>query len=296
MSKMRLILMCILASMVMVVPMTAGAAAKKAIVVASFGTTFDHARKVNIESVEQDVTKAFPKYDTYRAFTSRIVMKRLADKGIFVDDLDKTLNKLHQQGYSEVIVQPTLITPEEEYDNKIMKVVNKYKAEKTFEKLIVSRPLLTYQGKNGQTDDFAVLSKAISGQFPKKQAADEVVLFMGHGSPNRHNVAYKLLHESMLKDNKQVAMGVVEDTDYPNFQDALSYIKSKGYKKILLMPLMLVAGDHAHNDMAGEEPDSWKNMLLKEGFEVSVYMKGLGENPAVRAIFVEHIKDAIVGK
>ena len=251
---------------------------KKAIVVASFGTTYDETRKVTIEAVEQDIRNAFPQYDHYRAFTSRIIMKRLAERGIVVDSLETTLGKLQEAGYSEVIVQPTLITPEEEYDNKIMRVVNKYKAEGAFDKLIVGRPLLTYKGENGQTNDFAVLSKAIAWQLPKKMNADEVVVFMGHGSPNRHNSAYITLQEKMIADKNKIAIGVVEDTDYPNFQDTLSFIKTKGYQKILLMPLMLVAGDHARNDMAGEDDDSWKNKLEKEGYKISLYLKGLGEN------------------
>lgn len=269
---------------------------KKAIVVASFGTTYDEARKLNIESIEQDIKNAFPEYDHYRAFTSRIVMKRLAERGIVVDDLKTALDKLEDAGYTEVVVQPTLVTPEEEFDNKIMRVVNKYNSEQAFDKLLVGRPLLTTQGDNGTVNDFAVLTKALEGQLPAKMAANEAVVFMGHGSPNRHNVAYRLLQDQMVAEKKQIAIGVVEETDYPNFNDTLGYIKTKGYKKITLMPLMIVAGDHARNDMAGDEPDSWKNMLQKEGFEVKVYMKGMGENPNVRSIFVQHVRDAIQGK
>ena len=275
---------------------TAAASTKKAIVVTSFGTTFDDARALNIESVEKAIQAAFPDYEVRRAFTSKIVMKRLAERGIIVNDLEKTLADLKKEGYSEVVVQTTHLTPGEEFDNKVMTAVNKHLQANSFDKLVVGRPLLTYQGANGQTDDFLVMANALRQQMPVLQLPGKAIVFMGHGSPNHHNVAYGLLQDKLTALGLNAVVGVVEETDNPNFEDALELIKEKGYKQLVLMPLMLVAGDHANNDMAGDEDDSWKNLLTKEGFQVGVYLHGLGENKAVQDIYVQHVRDAIIGR
>ncbi|MCX7781668.1 MAG: sirohydrochlorin cobaltochelatase [Negativicutes bacterium] len=273
-----------------------GTAAKKAIVVTSFGTTFDEARAANIDSVENAIKAGFPDYDVRRAFTSKIVMKRLAERGIIIDSLEEALAKLKKEGYREVVVQTTLLTPGEEYDNKVMAVVNKHLQAKSFDKLVVGRPLLTYQGENGTTDDFLVMANALKQQMPVLQLPDRAVVFMGHGSPNRHNPAYGLLQAKLTEIGLNAVVGVVEETDHPNFADALKMLEEKGYKKVVLMPLMLVAGDHANNDMAGDEDDSWKNLLKKEGYQVQTYLHGLGENTAVQEIYVQHVRDAILGR
>jgi sirohydrochlorin cobaltochelatase len=270
-------------------------AVKKAIVVTSFGTTFDDARAANIESVEKAVQAGFPGYDVRRAFTSKIVMARLAERGIVVNDLEQTLANLKKEGYREVVVQTTHLTPGEEFDNKVMATVNKYLAAKAFDKLVVGRPVLTYQGDNGKTDDFKVLANALRKQMPVLQLPDRAIVFMGHGSPHRHNPAYGLLQERLTAAGLNAVVGVVEEVDHPNFEDVLKVLAEKGYKRVVLMPLMLVAGDHANNDMAGDEDDSWKNLLKKEGYQVETYLHGLGENTAVQAIYVQHVRDALLG-
>lgn len=292
----------LLITVMLLVSFTAFAAAheghgtmKKAIVVTSFGTTFDDARAANIESVEKAIKANFPDYEVRRAFTSKIVMKRLAERSILVNDLEQTLANLKKEGYREVVVQTTHLTPGEEFDNKVMATVNKHLQAKSFDKLFVGRPLLTYQGQNGQTDDFVVMTNALKQQMPVLQLPDRAIVFMGHGSPNRHNPAYGLLQERLTAAEMNAVVGVVEEVDHPNFEDALATLKEKGYKKVVLMPLMLVAGDHANNDMAGDEDDSWKNLLKKEGFQVDTYLHGLGENTAVQEIYVQHVRDAILG-
>lgn len=293
----------LLITLMLLVSFTAFAAAheghetmKKAIVVTSFGTTFDDARAANIESVEKAIKASFPDYEVRRAFTSKIVMKRLAERGILVNDLEQTLANLKKEGYREVVVQTTHLTPGEEFDNKVMTVVNKHLQAKSFDKLVVGRPLLTYQGDNGrQTDDFMVMTNALKQQIPVLQLPDRAIVFMGHGSPHRHNPAYGLLQKELTEAGLNVVVGVVEEVDHPNFEDALATLKERGYKKVVLMPLMLVAGDHANNDMAGDEDDSWKNLLKKEGFQVDTYLHGLGENTAVQEIYVQHVRDAILG-
>lgn len=266
---------------------------KKAIVVVSFGTTFDDSRELCIESVENKIKENFPEYDVRRAFTSKIVMQRLAERKIQVDSLEQVLAKLQKEGYKEVIVQTTHLTPGEEYENKVVAVVHKY--GKAFNKIAIGRPLLTFDGQNGTPNDFAVAAAALKKQMPMLQLAGRTVVFMGHGSPHKHNVAYAKLQEQLDYAGFSATVGVVEESDTPSFDDVKNRLKEQGVKRVILMPLMLVAGDHANNDMAGDEKDSWKSQLTSAGYQVSTYLHGLGENSAIQDIYVQHVRDAIFG-
>lgn len=266
----------------------------KAIVVTSFGTTFPEVRKACIGGVEEKIAKSFPDYQVHRAFTARIVIKRVAEKeNIKIPTLEQKLDELKQAGVKEVVIQPTHLTPGEEYENKIMRVAAKYMND--FAKISVGRPVLVFDGHNGRPDDFAVAVQAIKNQMPKLGAKDCVV-FLGHGSPHQPNPAYQAIQDAFDEAKINAVVGVVEEDDKPNLEDVKTLLKKRGYKNITLMPLMLVAGDHAHNDMAGDEEDSWKSELQKEGFKIKgSYLKGLGQNSAFQDIYVQHVKDAIQG-
>ena len=221
---------------------------KKALVVASFGTTFPDTLKNDIEGIENALKKAFPDRDFYRVFTSNIVKKRIAERdGIVIDDLKTTLDKLAAQGYTDVLVQTTLLTPAEEYNNKILPAIKEYQTNKTFQKLVIGKPLLT------EDKDFNLVAKALTTQMPKNLNSDQSVVFMGHGSPHMHNVAYDKLQAAFDKLNIPAVIGVVEEDDHPNFEDMQATIAKRKIKEVILMPLMVVAGDHANNDMAGDD-------------------------------------------
>lgn len=291
----------LVASLILLLGITAGASAqsssaKKAIVVASFGTTYNDALKANIESVEEAIAANFPDYELRRAFTSKIVMKRLGERGIKVDNLEESLLKLKKEGYREVVIQTTLLTAGEEYDKKIMAVVRKFQQDGSFDKLVVGRPLMYNKASGNQADDYTALAEALKAQMPIMQMKDKVVIFMGHGSPNQPNPAYGILEQQLQKAGLHALVGVVEETDHPNFEDVLKSLSQKPYKRIILMPLMLVSGDHANNDMAGDEDDSWKSRLIKKGYQVETYLQGLGANTAVQNLYVEHTRDAILSK
>lgn len=261
---------------------------KKALVVASFGTTFPDTLKNDIEGIENALKKAFPDRDFYRVFTSNIVKKRIAERdGIVIDDLKTTLDKLAAQGYTDVLVQTTLLTPAEEYNNKILPVIKEYQTNKTFQKLVIGKPLLT------EDKDFNLVAKALTTQMPKNLNSDQSVVFMGHGSPHMHNVAYDKLQAAFDKLNIPAVIGVVEEDDHPNFEDMQATIAKRKIKEVILMPLMVVAGDHANNDMAGDEDDSWKNLLSADGYKVSVVLGGLGRNSEIQKIYVAHAKQAL---
>ena len=261
---------------------------KKALVVASFGTTFPDTLKNDIEGIENALKKAFPDRDFYRVFTSNIVKKRIAERdGIVIDDLKTTLDKLAAQGYADVLVQTTLLTPAEEYNNKILPAIKEYQTNKTFQKLVIGKPLLT------EDKDFNLVAKALTTQMPKNLNSDQSVVFMGHGSPHMHNVAYDKLQAAFDKLNIPAVIGVVEEDDHPNFEDMQATIAKRKIKEVILMPLMVVAGDHANNDMAGDEDDSWKNLLSADGYKVSVVLGGLGRNSEIQKIYVAHAKQAL---
>ena len=174
--------------------------------------------------------------------------------------------------------------------SKLMRVVDKY--EKSFDKVSVGRPILYYTGQEGEKpDDYAIAIKALQDQLPKL-GKNEAVGLMGHGGVNPSNTAYAAL-QLKLQDAglKNVFVFTVEG--YPTYENMVTALKANKIKKITLMPFMLVAGDHAQNDMAGDEKDSFKSQLTAAGFQVEAYIHGLGENKGIQDIYVQHVKDAI---
>ncbi len=266
---------------------------KKAILVVSFGTTFADTRKVTTDAVEAKIRKTFPDYEVRRAFTSRIIIKKLADEaGLKVDTERQALERLKTEGFSQVIVQPLHIEAGDEYE-KLKNAVSSY--EKDFAKITVGRPVLYYTGQEGEKpDDYLFLIKALQAQLPKL-AQGEAVAVMGHGGVHPSNTAYAAL-QLKLQDAGIHNVFVFTVEGYPTYENLLDKLKEKKIKKVTLMPLMLVAGDHANNDMAGTEDDSFKTQLTKAGFQVAAYLHGLGENPVIQDIYVQHVKDAIENK
>jgi sirohydrochlorin cobaltochelatase len=264
---------------------------KKAILVVSFGTTYQDTRKLDIESVENKIKAAFPDYEVRRAFTSRIIIKRIADReGIKIDTEKQALEKLKAEGYQEVIVQPLHMEAGDEYE-KVRRVVDTYVPNKSFAKITLSRPLLYYVGQEEKPDDYLTAIKAIQTQIPKL-GRNEAVVFMGHGGTHPANAAYGVL-QMKFKDAGLKNAFVFTVDGYPTFDTVMTKLKEQKIKKVTLMPMMLVAGDHANNDMAGNEPDSAKTRLINAGFKVETNIRGLGENPMIQDIYVQHVKDAI---
>ncbi|WP_099192754.1 sirohydrochlorin cobaltochelatase [Tepidibacter mesophilus] len=255
---------------------------KKAVLVMSFGTSYADTRKVTIEATEQKIDKAFPNYEMRRAFTSNMIIKKLKERdNIEVDNPSQALEKLKQDGFSEVIVQPLHVMNGFEYDD-LAKVVSQY--EGIFDKIKMGTPLLT------SIQDYKDLVEALKTQIEEPKH-NEVVVFMGHGTHHYSNSTYACL-DYMLEDmGVNAYVGTVEG--YPEIDSVIKKLKKNNIEKVILMPLMLVAGDHANNDMAGDEEDSWKSILKKEGFVVETYLHGLGENKKVQDMYVNHAKEAM---
>ncbi len=262
---------------------------KKAILVVSFGTTHEDTRKVTIDAIEEKIKNTFSDYDMRRAFTSHIILRVLKNRdNIHVDTPEEALEKLKNEGYNEVIVQPLHVIPGVEFDY-INNVVNRYKEYKAFENIVVGRPLICFKGEeDGVPDDYSVMVDALSKQLPQK----DTVILMGHGTNHIANAVY-CCFESVLRDRgfRNVHVATVEG--YPTLDRVIPNVLADGNTEVTLMPLMLVAGDHAKNDMAGEEQDSWKSILEAEGFKVKIYLHGLGENSEIQDIYIQHIKDVI---
>lgn len=255
---------------------------KKAVLVVSFGTSYHETRKKTIEACEDRIKDGLKDYDFYRAYTSNMIIRKLKNRdGIHIDNPIQALERLYEEGYKEVIVQTLHIICGEEY-TKLREQVESY--QNKFEKIILGRPLLTY------IEDYKEAVKALEYQIPE-MGKDEAVVFMGHGTFHESHSSYPALEYIMRDYGINAYVGTVEG--YPELEQVMNRLKENNIKTINLMPFMLVAGDHAINDMAGDEEDSWKTILESEGFNVKVYLKGLGENPYIQEKFMKHANECI---
>lgn len=259
---------------------------KKAILVVSFGTSYADTRKVTIEACEGKVAETFPQYDVRRAFTSEVIINKLKKRdNISIDNPTEALAKLKNEGFSEVYIQPLHVINGAEYDD-IVREAHAFKGE--FDKLVLGRPLLT------SIDDYRKVVEALAEQVPKREEREAVVL-MGHGSHHDANAAYACL-DYVFEDEgeKNIFVGTVEG--FPEIDTVIKKLEKNNIEKVTLMPLMLVAGDHAQNDMAGDEDDSWKVILKGKGYEVETILRGLGEFPKIQDLYIEHLEAAMEGK
>ena len=254
---------------------------KKAIVVISFGTSYEEAEKA-IVNLENALQEAFAGYDFYRAFTSGMIIRKLKrTRGIQIGNPEEVLDFLAEKGYEEVVCQPTHIINGDEYD-KMCRMIGKHHS--SFQSLKVGTPLLT------ECEDFMRVAPLLSNLAPNRKEKEALVL-MGHGSVHFANSAYcQMEHVLHYLDYEDVYVGTVEG--FPELDYVMKRLKRQEIKKVYLAPFMIVAGDHARNDLAGEEEDSWKSILTKAGYEVEVILKGMGELKEVARIFVEHANKA----
>ncbi|MDO4169509.1 MAG: sirohydrochlorin cobaltochelatase [Lachnospiraceae bacterium] len=255
---------------------------KKALLVVSFGTTFPDAISA-IENIEEEFKQTFPEYDFYRVFTSGMIIRKLKrTKGIEILDMEKALDYLYQEGYTEVICQPTHIINGMEYE-KVKTAAAPYR--KLFRKFILGEPLLTTE------QNFRDTAEILLAQMPEYKE-DEAVVFMGHGSAHYANGAYSEM-ENMFRalGREQVYVGTVEG--FPGLSYIEGRLKKKGIRKVHLMLMMIVAGDHAQNDLAGEE-DSWKAYLLEQGYEVSTSIIGMGLLDGIPKLYTKQMKKRLL--
>lgn len=270
---------------------------QKAILVVSFGTSYEDARKATIERIENDITDAFPEYRIYRAWTSRVILSILKKRDqIIIPNVREAMEQMISDGIRDIIVQPTHIL--DGIENHLMKdEVLSYKDH--FHSISFGAPLLS-----GQKDAETIVH-AIGKRF-KNLDENTALVLMGHGTTHQSNIVYEKL-DQLFKDMgyPHIFLGTVEAS--PSVQELIHEISNYGIsakncdspkncfpiEKVVLAPFMIVAGDHAHNDMAGDHPESWASRFQSAGYEAESVLKGLGAYQKIRELFVEHIQNAI---
>ena len=261
---------------------------KDAMVVMSFGTTYKDTRVKTIDATVDAIKAAHPNTKVITAFTSHIIRDRIQQKeGITYPTPEEALAELKKDGYTRVALASLDVIPGMEY-NYDAAVYNLYKND--FKKMTLGTSLMYWMGQENQTDQVIETLKAVQSQFPKLGKEDGL-LIMAHGTPDPSNAYYSVIQDRIhTLGMKNVFIYTVEGT--PNLEQVIPQLKLHGIKHVTLMPFMMVAGDHANNDMAGNEPDSHKSILEKEGFKVDTYIHGLGVNQNIRNLFVERANEA----
>lgn len=254
---------------------------KKAIVVVSFGTSHEDTRKKTIEAIERGIAETFKDYQVFRAFTSKIIIKKLREnENLIVPTVKEAMEKLVEEGYTDVVIQPTHIINGIENEN-MLEDLSFY--AKRFSSFRIGKPLLS------DIEDYKQLVNCIVEE--NHVGEEEAILLMGHGTSHHANAVYPAVDYTFRAEGySNIYMATVEG--YPTIEDAMGLMEKYNYKKVILIPFMIVAGDHAKNDMAGDEEDSWKSILEKAGYEVDCKLQGLGELEVVQEMFIRHIKEA----
>lgn len=242
---------------------------KKAILVTSFGTSHRDTREKCLDSIQREVEEKYGSENVERAYTSGII-RRIIEKneGIHIFDQKEGLKVLKDKGFEEIITMSLHILDGIEYS----------KLDDKFGK--ISKPLLA------DDEDF---KKIVENKEFNDLEGNDAIVFMGHGTESEADYAYQKLQEEYLKAGKNnIFIATVEGK--VTIKDVIEKMKGKGFKKILLKPFMIVAGDHAKNDMSSDDEDSWKTMLKNEGYEVTSVLKGMGEYEFIREMFMDKLE------
>ena len=274
------------------------------LLVVSFGTSFNDSRAEDIKGIEDALAEAFPDWSVRRAFTAQIIINHVqARDDEQIDNMQQALDRAVANGVKNLVVQPTHLMHGAEYD-EMVEAIDAYKDK--FESVAIAEPMLGEVGDDATVinDDKAAVAQAITDEAVKEAGYDNMeaaaedgtaFVFMGHGTSHTANVTYDQMQTQM--DNlgfTNAFIGTVEgEPEDTACDEVINKVKDAGFKKVILRPLMVVAGDHANNDMAGDEDGSWKKTFEDAGYQVECLVRGLGENEAIRQIYVEHAQAAI---
>ncbi len=273
------------------------------LLVVSFGTSFNDSRASDIGGIEKALQAAYPDWSVRRAFTSQIIINHIqARDGEKIDNVDQALQRAVDNGVKTLVVQPTHLMHGAEYD-ELNEALDAYRDKMN---IVVAEPLLGEVGadatvinadKQAVAEDITAEAAKDAGYDSLDAAAEDgaAFVFMGHGTSHEANVTYDQMQTQVENlAYKNVFIGTVEGKPEDTSCEAvIQKVKDAGYSKVVLRPLMVVAGDHANNDMAGDDDDSWKSQMEAAGLEVTPQIKGLGEIPAVQQIYVAHTKAAL---
>ncbi len=263
---------------------------KKAILVVSFGTAYLDALQKSIGSTEENFKVAFPEYEVRRAFTSSAVIEKLAEKcDVQVDGVGEALERLATDGFEEVYIQPLYLVADKTLNHiKDYVITLAHSKEKKFKKIKMSRPLLLSMGLKDHPDDYTILIEAMKTKMPEL-GSDKAVVLMCNGS---HQMEYSVLQLKLADAGIKNAF-VYTAEGYPSLERVIRQLEENQVKEVVLAPFLLVASEHVLAYISSDKADSAKSKLEAKGYIVSVHTSGLGENPAVQAIYVQHLKDAL---
>ena len=276
------------------------------ILVVSFGTSFNNSRAADIKGIEDAIQAAYPDWSVRRAFTAQIIINHVqARDGEKIDNMEQALERAVANGVKNLVVQPTHLMHGAEYD-EMMEMVDSYRDK--FESVAIAEPLLGEVGSDATVinADKEAVAKAITAEAVKTAGFDSLdaaaedgtaFVFMGHGTSHTAKVSYSQMQSQMnALGYKNVFIGTVEgEPEETACENVIEAVKAAGYTKVVLRPLMVVAGDHANNDMAGDDEDSWKSQFEASGeFDsVDCQIAGLGEVADIQQLYVAHTKAAV---
>ena len=276
------------------------------LLVVSFGTSFNDSRAEDVKGIEDALAEAYPDWSVRRAFTAQIIINHVeARDDEVIDNMQQALDRAVENGVKNLVVQPTHLMHGAEYD-EMTEAVNEYKDK--FESVAIAEPMLGEVGDDATVinDDKKAVAQAITDEACKEAGFDSMdaaaeagtaFVFMGHGTSHTANITYDQMQTQMENLGlKNAFIGTVEGKPEDTACDkVIEKVKEAGYKNVVLRPLMVVAGDHANNDMAGDDEDSWKSQFVASGnFEnVDTQIAGLGRIEAVEQLYVDHTKAAI---
>ena len=277
---------------------------EKELLVVSFGTSFNDSRVADIKSIEDALQAANPDWSVRRAFTAQIIINHIqARDGEKIDNMEQALERAVANGVKQLVVQPTHLMHGAEYD-EMCAAIDKVRDQ--FDSVEIAEPMLGEVGNDATVinADKEAVAKAITAAavseagFESLEAAKDAgtaFVFMGHGTAHVAKVTYSQMNTQMQQlGYENVFIGTVEgEPEETACEAVIEAVKAAGYTNVVLRPLMVVAGDHANNDMAGSEDDSWKTMFEAAGFTVDCQISGLGEIADVQALYVAHTKAAI---
>ena len=276
------------------------------ILVVSFGTSFNNSRAADIKGIEDAIQAAYPDWSVRRAFTAQIIINHVqARDGEKIDNMEQAMERAVANGVKNLVVQPTHLMHGAEYD-EMMEMVDSYRDK--FESVAIAEPLLGEVGSDATVinADKEAVAKAITAEAVKTAGFDSLdaaaedgtaFVFMGHGTSHTAKVSYTQMQSQMeALGYKNVFIGTVEgEPEETACENVIEAVKAAGYTKVVLRPLMVVAGDHANNDMAGDDEDSWKSQFEASGEFDSVVCQiaGLGEVADIQQLYVAHTKAAV---
>ena len=262
------------------------------ILVVSFGTSYNDSRRETIGAIEQTIADAAQEIPTddgnpwsvRRAFTSQIIIDHINERdGEKIDNVTEALDRAADNGVQNLVVVPTHLMSGHEF-NDLQDELGNY--ADAFASICISQPLLTDDA------DFNSVAEAVTSELADYDDGETAIVLMGHGTDADSNGVYEKMQGVLTDMGKtNFFIGTVEAT--PSLDDVLEMVKAGDYKRVVLKPLMVVAGDHANNDMAGDDEDSWRSVFMNEGYEVECVLTGLGQNENVRRIYVEHLQKAL---